>query len=96
MAKKKDHGKGTAWSGRDPYSLKELMLLGTKKDAFFGAYTESTKSKMVVAVKLPTGIELITNTDNLDGKMEYYRNAYDDDLQLKANPEIKIINYMFV
>ena len=52
--------------------------------------------KMVVAVKLPTGIEIIVNSDNLNGKVEYYKNAYNDDMKLKNNTEIEIVNYMFV
>jgi hypothetical protein len=68
----------------------------TCKEIFFNAYEGSRKEKMVVAVQLPTGIELIINVDNLEGKMAYYNNAYDDNMRLKANPSIKIINYMFV
>lgn len=52
---------------------------------------------LVVAVKLPTGaIELITNTQNIDSKVEYYKNAYDDNFCLKANSQIEIIDYMLV
>lgn len=52
---------------------------------------------LIVAVQLPTGaIEIITNTDQIGSKAEYYKNAYDDDFCLKANPQIKIINYMLV
>lgn len=68
----------------------------TCKEIFLNAFEESTKSKMVVAVKLPTGIEIIVNSDNLDGKVEYYKNAYNDDMKLKNNTDIEIVNYMFV
>jgi len=72
------------------------MREDTCKEIFFNAFEKSTKSKMVVAVKLPTGIELITNSDNLEGKMAYYKGAYNDDMKLNFNHEIEIINYMFV
>lgn len=52
---------------------------------------------LVVAVKLPTGaIELITNTDQIESKVEYYKNAYDDNFCLKTNPAIQIVGYMLV
>lgn len=36
--------------------------------------------------------EIIINPkNNFDAKMEYYQKAYDENLRLKANPEIKII-----
>ena len=66
------------------------------KAKFVQAFETSTKSKMVVAVQLPTGIEIIVNTDNVPEKMQYYQAAYNDCLELKTNLGIRIINYMFV
>jgi hypothetical protein len=55
------------------------------------------RTYLVVAVKLPTGaIELITNTDQLQTKVDYYRNAYDDNFCLKTNPVIQIVGFMLV
>lgn len=52
---------------------------------------------LIVAVKLPTGaIEIITNTDQIESKVEYYKNAYDDNFCLKNNPAIQIVGYMLV
>ena len=52
---------------------------------------------LIVAVKLPTGaIEIITNTEQIQSKIEYYRNAYDDNFCLKTNTAIKIVGYMLV
>ena len=68
----------------------------TPMERFNTKFEISTKSKMVVAVQLPTGVEIIVNTDNVDKKMEYYRNAYNEYLELKTNNDIRIINYMFV
>ncbi len=52
---------------------------------------------LVVAVQRPTGaMEVIVNSQDLDDKIEYYMEAYDDDLQLKANNNVKIVNWMVV
>ena len=52
---------------------------------------------LVVAVKLPTGaIELITNTQKIESKCEYYLHAYDDDFRLLANKNIQVVEYMLV
>lgn len=43
------------------------------------------------------GIETIINSiKDVDYKIKYYDNAYDDDLYLKANKDIRIINFTFV
>ncbi|MNL78835.1 hypothetical protein D3C87_2053180 [compost metagenome] len=51
-----------------------------------------------MAVESPTGaIETITNHSvNIPGKVEYYKNAYDDNFQLKNNPAISIVGFMLV
>lgn len=54
-------------------------------------------SRIIVAVQLPShAIEIIINTDELNSKFQYYTNAYDDNLQLKVNNQIKIIGWLFV
>jgi hypothetical protein len=70
----------------------------TKKEKFDKEFLKSSPvSKMVIAVKLPSGAtELIINTENIIDKFLYYKNSYNDDLSLINNPEVKIINYMFV
>ncbi|MED4883115.1 hypothetical protein [Bacillus smithii] len=41
--------------------------------------------------------EIIINPkENFKAKLEYYAKAYNDDLTLKANPNIKIVYYNFV
>jgi hypothetical protein len=50
---------------------------------------------IVAAVTLPTkAVEIITNFDNVFGKLEYYLTAYDENMRLKANPDIVINNVM--
>jgi hypothetical protein len=52
---------------------------------------------IVVAVKLPSGaIEVITNYQDVETKINYYVNAYDNEFKLKSNPEVQIIGYMLV
>lgn len=54
-------------------------------------------SYMVTAVKLPTGaIELAVNTENIESKIDYILDAYDDNMHLKANSEIVMQNLMIV
>lgn len=61
-----------------------------------GSLTEQPKL-LVVAVKLPSGaIETIINTHNLNDKINYYKEAYNDDFQLKTNPSVSIVGYMIV
>lgn len=52
---------------------------------------------IVTAVKLPTGaIELATNTSNIAEKIDYILEAYDEDMKLKTNSEIQMMNLMVV
>ena len=53
---------------------------------------------MMVFVSVDGGVpEVIINPKvNVDAKMVYYRSAYDNDLRLKANPKIQIVDYGFI
>lgn len=52
---------------------------------------------IVTAVKLPTGaIELAVNNTSIEQKIDYILGAYDDDMKLKTNSEIQMINLMVV
>lgn len=56
-----------------------------------------TAQMLIVAVKLPTGaVELITNTAMLHTKIDYYKNAYNEELKLKGNTNVQIVGFMFV
>lgn len=51
----------------------------------------------VQATKLPTGaIELAVNTENIESKIDYILEAYDDDMCLKTNRDVCIQNIMIV
>lgn len=52
---------------------------------------------LVTAVKLPTGaIELAVNTENIEAKIDYILEAYDEEMHLKTNKEIVMQNLMIV
>jgi hypothetical protein len=53
---------------------------------------------LIVEVEAGTNApEVIVNPkENFAAKLEYYAKAYNDDLTLKANPNIKIIRWVFV
>ena len=71
--------------------------LTLKEQLLAVAETIEEPKALVVAVELPTGaIEIITNTSNIDAKLEYYTTMYDDEFRLLANPEIRIVGAMIV
>lgn len=57
------------------------------------------KSKYVAVKIHMEGFEkpeiIINSIENFDKKLEYYKNAYDEVLRLKAVPTIKIIGFTF-
>ena len=73
----------------------ETVILKRAKDRLLSAYDEILEdSKICLAIKMPDGsVELIINS-NVKSKLDYIRNSYDDNLCLKANSVIQIINYM--
>ncbi len=52
---------------------------------------------LIMAIKLPNGaIEIITNVDDLQEKFLYYQSAYDDEMRLIKNNNIRIIDCMVI
>lgn len=77
-------------------SVRECFTLECPSSDKREAY-HSHPTYLVVAVKLPTGsIELITNTANIQSKIDYFTNAYDQEFKLKTNSDIQIVGYMIV
>ena len=70
--------------------------MGTAKDCLMLVYEDLLDTaKVCLAIKMPDGsTELIIN-QNAKSKIDYIRNAYDDDLKLKNNGDIQIVSYMF-
>ena len=59
--------------------------------------SEFTPTYIVTAVKLPNGaIELAVNTSEIEAKIDYILEAYDEDMHLKTNTEISMQNLMVV
>ena len=70
--------------------------MGSAKDCLMSVYEELLDTaKVCLAIKMPDGnTELIIN-QNAKAKIDYIRNAYDEDLKLKNNSDIQIVSYMF-
>lgn len=70
-------------------TLQGLLSLGNS------SYAKENANFMMVMVSVNGGDpEIIINPKtNFKAKLEYYAKAYNDDLTLKANPNIKIVYY---
>jgi len=69
------------------------------KDQFLFDYEKSKKEMIILVVNRPEANdsrEVIINSSELDAKMNYYRESYDDELRLKRNSNVYIENYMFI
>lgn len=74
------------------YYLRQIKAAMAKptREAFTPQY-------MVTAVKLPTGfIELAVNSGGIEEKIDYILEAYDQDMLLKTNKDIRIANILIV
>lgn len=73
------------------YYLKQMQeALKNDQEVFVPTY-------LVTAVKLPTGaIELAVNTENIPEKIEYILDAYDENMALKTNSDIIMVQMMVV
>lgn len=89
------------------YYLKQIKgamaPISEDEQKFYEENEEATKrvpfepAYIVTAVKLPTGaIELAVNTQNIESKIDYILEAYDQDMQLKTNNTIVMQNIMVV
>lgn len=66
-------------------------------DTLFKAKEQEAKFFMVqIKTAGCSELETIINPiENVDAKINYYENAYDEDLKLKANKDIQIVNFTF-
>lgn len=56
-----------------------------------------TPQLLVTVVQLPTGaLEVIQNTQQLDTKITYLSDAYDDDFKLNNNPNVRIVDFILI
>lgn len=77
--------------------IKTTMQEPTEEDIEAGLDASFVPSYLVTAVKLPTGaIELAINNTGIAEKIDYILEAYDENMRLKANPEVEMIQLMVV
>lgn len=74
-------------------TLKQQFMMEIERSKEkFGELTQ-----LMVAIQLPTGArEVIINTTNIDSKIAYYDKAYNDDLELNNNNEVKIVGILAI
>lgn len=73
-------------------TLQGLLRMGRS------VYVEEDAKFLITVVEVEgSAPEIIINPkENFESKLAYYEKAYNDDLTLKNNPNIKIIDYTFV
>ena len=72
----------------------------TRKEDFFNLYNKHKDDTnfMVIGIEMPDleSHELIVNhKSNFEEKMKYYDSAYDEDLIMTRNRDIKIVSFIF-
>ena len=72
----------------------------TRKEDFFNLYNKykDDTNFMVIGIEMPDleSHELIVNhKSNFEEKMKYYDSAYDEDLIMNRNRDIKIVSFIF-
>lgn len=54
-------------------------------------------SHIVTAVQLPTGaVEIAINTEKIPEKLQYMLEAYDENMRLRTNPNVRMLDIMVV
>ena len=74
------------------------VTMGSFMKGYDDVLSEADYNYLVVYVSVDgaTPEMIVNHKDNVPAKMVYYRSAYDDNLRLKTNPEIQIVDYFFV
>lgn len=80
----------------DEYLDSHGVLIRSKlNEVRFNNHTNYEVSYLCVAVMLDTGaVELITNMTNIDEKVRYYLNNYDEKMRLNHCKAIRIVDIM--
>lgn len=73
-------------------TLEGLLRLG---NSYYGQ-NEANYMIIYVSVEGNTPEMIINTKENFKAKLSYYAKAYNDDLTLKANSNIRIVKYDFV
>lgn len=78
-------------------TMKAMMEEPSDEEKAMGIEATFKPTYLITAVKLPTGaIELAINNENIPAKVEYILDAYDENMRLKTNPAIEMIQMMVV
>lgn len=70
----------------------------TKKEIFLEKFDKVGYNAICVYIQmpdLPATEKIINPKENFAGKKAYYEKAYNDNLELKSFPDIKIVDYSF-
>lgn len=77
--------------------IRQTMQEPTPEDIEAGLTEHFKPQYIVTAVKLPTGaIELAVNNTNIAEKIDYILEAYDEEMRLKTNSAIEMVQLMVV
>lgn len=71
----------------------------TLKEKFESKYRNLNKEPeiLIVVIKLPSGAkEVISNSSDLDNKVKYYLEMYDDQFRHNRDHNVKIIDFILV
>lgn len=73
----------------------------TRKEELERVFTKAKNKGMDIGVEVTVHgqeeTELIINKNSsIDNKLSYYMRSYDDDLNLNANPEVKIVGFQMM
>ncbi|QQO92471.1 hypothetical protein CPT_Machias_081 [Staphylococcus phage Machias] len=71
----------------------------TLKEKFESKYRNLNKEPeiLIVVIKLPSGAkEVISNSSDLDNKVHYYLENYDDQFRHVRDKKVKIIDFILV
>ena len=77
--------------------MKRMLADLSEGDIDAGIDEQFKPTYIVTAVKLPNGaIELAVNNTGIAEKIDYILDAYDDNMRLKTNPAIEMVQLMVV
>ena len=73
------------------------FIVAVEKEKENGERQPFTECVLVVVVETPTGAkEVIMNHQDIESKVGYYMDAYDDSFRLKSNRQVRILGTMLV
>ena len=73
----------------------------TRKEEMEKLFAEAKNKGMDIGVEVTVPCQeetelIINKNSSIDNKLSYYMRSYDDDLNLNANPEVKIVGFQMM